>query len=546
MKIRFLGAARGVTGSCYLMETGTRRFAVDCGLHQGNSEIEKRNWNMDAYRPEEIQFVIVTHAHIDHCGLLPRLVKEGFRGDIYATPPSIDLLEIMLKDSAYIQEMEAEWKTKKRTRHGNSSVDPLYNQADVAETLKLLRPVEYNREFNPCPEVRVLNKDAGHILGSSIIEMCVNEEKDREIKLVFSGDLGRPNQLLMKDPSNSDTADFLFLESTYGNRDHKNEDQSREELLEAINYSYDHGQKVIIPAFALERTQEVLYSLYLLHREGRLPGGMPIFLDSPLAIRATQIFSKHYRYFDAGTRELFRSGEDPLRLPGLRFTESPGESMAINTHKGPAIIISASGMASAGRVKHHLRHNIWKKGASIVFVGFQARGTPGRKIVDGARMIKILGEELAVNAKVFTINGFSAHAGQSQLLEWLDCFKNQGMKVFLTHGEYENQKILAELIRKKFNYEVHIPDYLEECLLKPDRTFKARVPTEKKPVKVDWDYVLSELEGKVHLLRKNQEHLNTMGWSDQVDTRDDALEAGTILDRLIASAGGQVDRKGNR
>lgn len=546
MKIRFLGAARGVTGSCYLMETGKRKFAVDCGLHQGNSEIEKRNWNMDAYRPEEIQFVLITHAHIDHCGLLPRLVRSGFRGDIYATPPSIDLLEIMLKDSAYIQEMEAEWKTKKRTRHGNSSVDPLYNQADVADTLKLLRPVDYNREFNPCPEARVLYKDAGHILGSSIIEVCVNEEKDREIKLVFSGDLGRPNQLLMKDPSNSETADFLFLESTYGNRDHKNEDQSREELLEAVNYSYEHGQKVIIPAFALERTQEVLYSLYLLHREGRLPVGMPIFLDSPLAIRATQIFSKHFRYFDAGTRELFRSGEDPLRLPGLRFTESPGESMAINTHKGPAIIISASGMASAGRVKHHLRHNIWKKGASIVFVGFQARGTPGRKIVDGARMIKILGEELAVNAKVFTINGFSAHAGQSQLLEWLDCSQNQGMKVFLTHGEYENQKILAELIRKKFNYEVHIPDYLEECLLKPDRTFQARVSTEKKPVKIDWDYVLSELENKVHLLRENQEQLDAMGWSDQVDTRDDALEAGTILDRLISSTGGQADINGKK
>ncbi len=545
MKIRLLGAARGVTGSCYLMETNALRFAVDCGLHQGNSEIEKRNWNMDAYRPEEIEFVLITHAHIDHCGLLPRLVKEGFRGDVFATPPTIDLLEIMLKDSAYIQEMEAEWKSKKRARHGSSSVDPLYNQADVDSTLKLLKPVEYNQKFNPCPGVRVLYKDAGHILGSSIIEVCVNEEKDREIKLVFSGDLGRPNQLLMKNPSNSFTADFLFLESTYGNRDHKDEDQSREELLEAVNFSYEHGQKVIIPAFALERTQEVLYSLYLLHREGRLPEKIPIFLDSPLAIRATQIFSKHYGYFDSKTRELFKSGEDPLRIPGLRLTESPGESMAINNHKGPAIIISASGMANAGRVKHHLRHNIWKKGASIVFVGFQARGTPGRKIVDGAKMIRILGEELAVNAKVFTINGFSAHSGQSQLLDWLDCFQNQGMKVFLTHGEYENQKILADLIMKKFNYEVHIPDYLEECLLKTDMTYEAGASPEKKSLKVNWNYVLSELENKVGLLRKNLDQLSLMGWSDQVDTRDDALEAGTILDKVIASVDPGDGEKGN-
>ncbi len=535
MKIQFLGAARGVTGSCYMMEFNKCRFAVDCGLHQGNSEIEKRNWNMDGYLPDRIDFFMITHAHIDHCALLPKLVREGFKGKIFATPPTVDLLEVMLKDSAYIQEMEAAWKSKKRTRHGSSSVDPLYTQVDVENTLRLVEPVEYYEEFSPCNGVHVLYKDAGHILGSSIIEIRADEQKDKKLKLVFSGDLGRPEQLLMRNPSYSETADFLFLESTYGNRDHKDEDQSREELLEAINYSYQQGQKVIIPAFALERTQEVLYSLYLLHKEGRLPGEMPIFLDSPLAIRATQIFSKHYRYFDAKTRKLFKSGEDPLRIPGLRLTESARDSMSINNHKGPAVIISASGMANAGRVKHHLRHNIWKKGASIVFVGFQARGTPGRKIVDGAKMIRILGEELAVNARVFTINGFSAHAGQSQILKWLSNFQNHGMKVFLTHGEYENQKILAGLIREKFGHEVHIPAYLEECILKTDRHFEARMTPDREPARVNWDYILSELENKVEFLRHNQAQLSHMGWSDQVDIRDETLDAGTILSRVIAS-----------
>ncbi len=535
MKVRFLGAARGVTGSCYMMEANGHRFAVDCGLHQGNSEVEKRNWDVGVYSPEKIKFIMVTHAHIDHCGLLPKIVREGFKGTLYATPPTIDLLEIMLKDSAYIQEMEAQWKSRKRARHGQSSVGPLYTQDDVDKLLRLLKPVEYNEEFSPCSGVHVIYKDAGHILGSSIIELRINEEKDRRVKLVFSGDLGRPNQLLMKNPSYSEIADFLFLESTYGNRNHKDEGQSRDELMEANNYSYQHGQKVIIPAFALERTQEVLYSLFLLHKEGRMPTDMPIFLDSPLAIRATQIFSKHFRYFDVKTRDIFKTGEDPLRIPGLKLTESPRESMAINDLEGPALIISASGMANAGRIKHHLRHNIWKKGASIVFVGFQAQGTPGRKIVDGARMIRILGEDLAVNARVFTINGFSAHAGQSQILDWLSHFHNHGMKVFLTHGEYENQKVLAELIQKKYGHEVHIPDYLEECHLKTERRFEASFPTGRGAQGVNWDYVISELESKLDDLKNSQDHLSSMNWSEQIDLRDDALEAGTLLARLLSS-----------
>jgi len=533
MKVKFLGAARTVTGSCYILEVNGARFAVDCGMYQGNKEIEKRNWNVQAYEAKKLDFILLTHAHIDHSGLLPKMVKEGFKGNIYVTPPTRDLLEIMLYDSAHIQEMETEWKNKKRARKGQPKIEPLYTQGDVDKTLSLLKPIEYFEEIDVGPGIRVMYKDAGHILGSAFIEIWVEKDKQK-FKLVFSGDLGRPKQLLVKEPSCSEVADFLFLESTYGDRDHKNEMQSRDELAEAIKYSYDQGEKVIIPAFAVERTQEVIYSLYLLYKEGKLPKDMPVFLDSPLAIKATQIFRKHHRYFDLQTRELLERGEDPLQLPNLKFTLTPQESMQLNSLSGPAIIISASGMANAGRIKHHLRHNIWRKGVSIVFVGFQAQGTPGRKIVDGAKTIRILGEELAVRAKVFTINGFSAHAGQSQILDWLSCFRNHGMKVFLVHGEYKAQKILAERITERFGHEVHIPDYLEECILKPEKIFEPRLDIEKARPSVNWDFLFTDLQGKVDALKNRVPDFQKLNWTEQTELRDDLLEINTMLSKLLS------------
>ena len=533
MKIKFLGAARTVTGSCFILETGDVRFAVDCGMYQGNREIEKRNWSIEPYEPQNLDFILVTHAHIDHSGLLPRLVREGFKGNIYVTPPTKDLLEIMLYDSAHIQEMEAAWKNKKRARRGQEQLEPLYTQNDVDRALSLLKPIEYFEEIDVASGVKVMYKDAGHILGSAFIEIWV-EESDQKFKLVFSGDLGRPEQLLIKDPSCSEVADFLFLESTYGDRDHKNETQSREELAEAINYSYSHGEKVIIPAFAVERTQEVIYSLYLLYKEGKLPGDMPVFLDSPLAIKATQIFRKHHRYFDLQTRELLENGEDPLQLPNLKLTLTARESIELNTLSGPAIIISASGMANAGRIKHHLRHNIWREGVSIVFVGFQAQGTPGRKIVDGAKTIRILGEELAVRARVFTINGFSAHAGQSQILEWLSSFRTRGMKIFLVHGEYRAQKILAGLIKERFGYEVHIPDYLEECILKPEKIFEPRLDLEKARPAINWDFLFTDLQGKLDTLKNRISDFQKLNWPEQTELRDDVLEISTKLSKLLS------------
>ena len=534
MKITFAGAARTVTGSCYILEAAGHRFAVDCGMHQGNKEIEKRNYNnIDAYHPESLEFVLLTHAHIDHSGLLPRLVHNGFKGDIYATLPTRDLVEILLKDSAHIQEMEAGWENKRRQRHGRVPVDPLYDQEDALATVPLLKATDYNVMFEPAPGIRAKYHDAGHILGSGFIELWVEEDGQSQ-KLVFSGDLGRPNQLIIRDPEVVNDADFLFMESTYGNRNHKDESRSREELAEAINYSYSKGQKVIIPAFAVERSQELIYSLHLLAKEGKLPPDMPVYLDSPLAIRATKIFRKYKQFFDAESQEIIQNGDDPLSLPNLRLTLSAKESMDINTLDGPAVVISASGMANAGRIKHHLRHNIWKQGASIVFVGFQAFGTPGRKIVDGAKEIRILGEQLAVNARIFTIGGFSAHAGQTQLMDWISHFYNPRLKVFLVHGEYEGQKVLASLIREKYGFEVHIPEYLEECELLPGAELIPHVEPEKAQPVINWEFLIADAQTRIDQLKERKVRLSAMGWAQQTDLRDNMVDINGRLTQLLS------------
>jgi metallo-beta-lactamase family protein len=533
MKIKFMGAAKTVTGSCYLLEMGGHRFAVDCGMHQGNDAIEKRNWNVDIYEPDKIDFFLITHAHIDHSGLLPRMVQKGFQGRIYTTPPTRDLLKIMLLDSAHIQEMEAQWKSKKHLRHGQKYIQPLYVQKDAQATFPLFKTKPYNEPFEPYPGLKINFKDAGHILGASLIEIWV-EENGLQTKLVFSGDVGRPAQLLVEDASTVQTADFLFLESTYGDRNHKNEADSLDELAEAIAYSYGRGEKVIIPAFAVERTQEIIYSLHLLARKGKLPKDMPVFLDSPLAIQATEIFRNHTEYFDRATQSILQKGEDPFSLPQLRFTETTEESMAINRLSGPAVVISASGMADAGRIRHHLRHNLWREGASIVFVGFQAQGTTGRKIVDGMKRIRLFQEEIAVKARIFTINGFSAHAGQSQLLEWLSHFQNPNMQVFLVHGEFSAQQVLAGLIEKRFGLKVLIPDYLEEETLKPGKEMERAAYPEKAAPPVDWSPILADLQAKLAALQGRKARLTSKAWVEQTELKDRILELNRNLEEIIS------------
>ena len=506
MKIQFLGAAGTVTGSCHVIETASARFAIDCGMHQGNETIERRNQDTAVYQPGRMDFFLLTHAHIDHSGLLPRMVKTGFAGKIYCTPPTRDLLGIMLEDSAHIQEMEAEWASRRSRRHGGRATAPLYTRADAEATTKLLSPVPYGEPFSPAPGITAVYHDAGHILGSAFIEVGINGNGKRT-RLLFSGDLGRPDQLLVSDPAKPVDADYLFLESTYGDRDHKDSNTSRAELEEAIAYSYARGGKVIIPAFAVERTQEVLYCLHLLSRSGKIPSDMPVFVDSPLAIKATEIFRRNPAYLDADTKALFDKGEDPLALPNLHYTQSTEQSRAINTMTTPAIVISASGMCNAGRIKHHLRHNLWRPDSSIVFVGFQAVGTPGRQIVDGAKTIRILGEDVAVAAKVFTIGGFSSHAGQSQILQWLSYFKINHPEIFLIHGEQKALSTLAGLIRERFGLKVRIPSYLEEYTLTPGSEPVVTVDEARATPPVDWDALLGGLEAQLSRLREQQDAL---------------------------------------
>ena len=532
MKVKLMGAARTVTGSCYIIEAAGRRFAVDCGLHQGNEEIEKRNWNTDIYDSSRIEFILVTHAHMDHAGLIPRLVQKGFRGRIYMTPCTGDLLKIMLLDSAHIQETEALWKSKRRLRHGETDIAPLYVQKDAMDAFPLFSTVTYNEPFSPFPGLTVVFRDAGHIIGAAMIELSLTED-GKQIHVVFSGDIGRPSQLIVRDPTIIKEADFLFMESTYGNRNHKDEGDSLNELAEAISYSYKRGQKVIIPAFAVERTQEMIYSLHLLSKDGRLPD-IPVFVDSPLAIRATEIFRNCKKYMDEDTKRILENGDDPLQLPGLSYTQTTDESIAINKNEGPAIVISASGMANAGRIKHHLRHNLWREGASIVFVGFQAQGTPGRKIVDGARKVRIFNEDVAVRAKIFTINGFSAHAGQKQLMDWFGHFETRDLKLFLTHGEYAAQQELARAIKERFGAEAAIPEYLEEITLTPGLQPEVITYPEKAEPRIDWAYLLSDLEKRLSEIQNRRAEMEKKDWSEQADLRDRLLDLSRHLAGIIS------------
>ncbi len=533
MKITFMGAAKTVTGSCYIVETENARFAVDCGLHQGNAEIEKRNRSIADYNPKELDFILITHAHIDHTGLLPAAVRAGFDGPIYMTQPTRDLLEIMLLDSAHIQEMEAEWANRKRLRKGIALVNPLYQQKDAIATTPLMRTVQYGEHFEPAEGVTVSYKDAGHILGSAFIELWSKEGEDTT-KVVFSGDLGHKDQLIVRNPSIVEKADYLLMESTYGDRNHKDASNSLEELAEAIKWSYSHGEKVVIPAFAVERSQQLIYTLFILYKEGKLPKDMPVYLDSPLAIRATEIFRNHPEFFDLDTKELMENGENPLSLPNLKFTLDTESSRAINNTSGPAVIISASGMANAGRIKHHLRHNIWKKGASIVFVGYQGVGTPGRRVVNGAEDITIFGEKLKIEAKIFTINGFSGHAGQDEMIDWLQHFDSPSMKVILTHGEPRGQKVLSARIKQELGFNVHIADYREELLLTPRGEMEPILKGKAIQPEVDWEFLLKDSEGLFTEFRKRLDRVKSHSFLTQTEVRDKLLDINRQVIELIS------------
>ena len=502
VKVTCLGGVGTVTGSCYLVESVQgKRVLVECGLFQGGKQMDERNRQDWGFDPKKISTVFLTHAHIDHCGRIPKLVKDGFQGQIITTPPTAELCNILLLDAAFIQEMEAEWQTRKSKRKAHGEVQPLYTTQDAEAAIKCLGPVEKDRIIEPEPGIKARLRNAGHILGSSTLELWV-EENQSSVKVVFSGDLGKKDQLIVKDPHKVFEADYLFLESTYGNRLHRSFDASKAELLEAIEYAVTNGGKVMIPAFAVERTQEILYVLGEFQREGRLPD-IPIFLDSPLAIKATRIFRNNKKYYDEDASAIVDEGFDPFDMPNLRFTEKTQESIAINQTQGPAIVIAGSGMCNAGRIKHHLKHNLWREGSSLVIVGFQAQGTTGRRIVDGAKQVKIFGENVAVKAKVFTIGGFSAHADQSDLLEWVGHFESNP-RVFLVHGESAASEALAEKIEEIHGMKVHIPGWKERLILKPkeiviEEPAEAEAPPDFQAAMLN---AIVDLENEIKTLRK--------------------------------------------
>jgi len=501
VRVTCLGGVSSVSGSCYLIESPEgKKILVDCGLFQGGKQMENRNWENWGFDPKEVDTLFLTHAHIDHSGRIPKLVRDGFRGKIITSPPTAELCEIMLLDSAYIQEMDAEWQTRKNKRQTRGEVLPLYTVEDAEASLNLLSPVERDQIIHINPGVRARLRNAGHILGSSILELWI-EEKGETIKTVFSGDLGKKNQLIVRDPHEIFDADYLFIESTYGNRLHRSFEDSTNELLDAIRYSVSHKEKVIIPAFAVERTQEILYILGEFRRQGLLPN-IPVYLDSPLAIKATEIFKKNRKYYDEEARAILDKGFDPFDMPNLQFTSSTRESMAINEKSGPAIVIAANGMCTAGRIKHHLKHNLWREGASLVIVGYQASGTTGRKIVEGAKQVKIFRENVAVRAKIFTIGGFSAHADKNDLLEWVSHFESKP-KVFVVHGEAAASEALAREIQERFDLSAHVPKWKERLILSPREVSFEEPAAEALPdVKTMMLNTLIDLESQLKKLKK--------------------------------------------
>jgi metallo-beta-lactamase family protein len=452
--IRFLGAARAVTGSCYLLTLTKGKFLVDCGIVQGASDSRDRNREPFAFDPKEIDLLFLTHAHLDHSGQIPRLVKEGFRGRIITTTATADLIGPMLFDSAKIQENDAERMSRRSLRKGGETVEPLYTTEDVEKVLPLIDRVKYGQILDTGMGVRYSFFDAGHILGSGSLALWL-AAPDSEKKIIFSGDIGKKGTPIINDPTLATEADYVVMESTYGDRLHKNSADTATELAEAISTTFAKGGNVLIPAFAIGRTQDVLYLLNRLVREGTLPK-LTVTIDSPLAEKATRIYLSHPELFDEEAVRLLRGGRIGDAIT-VRFTHSIEESMAINKITSRAIIVAGSGMCEGGRIGHHLKHNLWRPECSIIFVGFQAQGTLGRRIVDGARSVLIWGEEIAVRARVWTIGGFSAHADQKELLAWLSAFRSSPT-VFVTHGEEKAALFFAGLVRERYGFLTHVPE----------------------------------------------------------------------------------------
>ncbi len=456
MKVKFCGASIGVTGSCHMISTDNHKILLDCGQFQGGKEMDRMNEEPFPFNPAEIECVILSHAHIDHCGRLPLLVKRGFKGPIYCTDATADLLDVMLKDSAYIHEKDAEWQTRKNLRTGKPPVEPLYTIQDSEAALRLVKPILYDQLVELNPEMKIVFNDAGHILGSAITELWVTEG-DKTSKIVFSGDLGVENRPILRDPVKIKKADFLIMETTYGNRLHPENATSIDELIKITLKTIKRGGSVIIPSFAVGRTQELIYQFNMFYEHhpeyADTLGKVYVYIDSPMATTATEVFKKNAQVFDDETKAYIMSGDHPLDFPNLRFTRNTADSQMLNQDKTSKIIISASGMCEAGRIRHHLKHNLWDSRNSIVFVGYQAEGTLGRMLVEGAKEVKLFGEPIMVGAEIYNLEGFSGHADQKGLLDWLGGFQKEPKHIFLVHGETQSKIDFAAKVKEVFGYE---------------------------------------------------------------------------------------------
>lgn len=465
MKLTFLGANETVTGSMTLLEANNSKILIDTGLFQGHRELEKLNYSNFPFNPQEIDHIVVTHAHLDHIGRLPLLVRNGFRGEIHATPATLDIARIMLLDAQKVMEEEAEHQTKRGLRRGEEPVIPLYDLEDVFMTIRLFSKGErYGEQFSLGEGIQAVFRDAGHILGSSFLSLSIRED-NKDKNLIFSGDLGNYDKPIVRNPEPPHLYDPIWvqIESTYGDRLHKSIKESIAEFKEAILDTFERGGNVVIPTFALERAQDILYYLREFYESGELPK-CHIFLDSPLAISATHIFRIHPECYDDETKELFREHRDPFQIPYLQFTRTAAASRKINEIKRKAIIMAGSGMCTGGRVKHHLKHNLWRKESSVIFVGYQAKGTLGREIVDGAEEVTIYGETVAVKAKIYIISGFSSHADQQGLMDWLQRIKGEPT-VGIVHGEPDSQSALQKRIEGELKLKTIIPKYEQSIVI---------------------------------------------------------------------------------
>lgn len=462
--VTFYGAVEGVTGSLYLLETDSSRIVLDCGLFQGGRKEEEANSNPLPFDASTLDAAVISHAHLDHSGRIPLLIKAGYEGRIYMTWPTCELVDVLLKDAASLQERDAEWENRRRRRAGKEDIEPLYTTEDVLDALTYCKGVDYYRDVQITSDVRIRFLDAGHILGSSIVEIYINEA-GVDKKLVFSGDLGNSQAALLRDPDIVESADVVMMESTYGDRDHRSMEETLDEFESIVEDASKNGGNILIPSFAVGRTQEIIFRLGELYQKGKLRHQVA-YLDSPMAISVTEIY---HRYSDIYNEEDLDTIENPTVpsskrhkslhtfLPILRYSCTTDESMALNRVDSGMIVIAGSGMCNGGRIRHHLKHNLWRKQSHVIFVGFQASGTPGRAIVDGAETFKVAGEEVVVRAQIHTMGGFSAHASQTQLLDWLDHFKETRPRLYLVHGETEAKNTLRKAAHVR-GWDAEIPE----------------------------------------------------------------------------------------